>query len=580
MIFAFVALPSADASSGVDVSASNIVAEVGGASSFTVRLSSAPSETVYVALITASGGVAGLTLGDASSPPAAGEPDRRVVLRFTSDNWNVAQTATVHALSAGATTVMVVRYDPSSLSTALVATVAVEIGPESQTLSEVFVASMVDAIQRTEQSVGDHPQFEAASAGGFEYSRLQAQSQQQRQLMGTSVVYVVDDSGSMDGDWPEVQTALKAVRDMTGVTNTKVALIAFGTVPTTLFGLTDHASAPWDTTLSGYTDHQTYLNSLTPITAFGGYKGGTFYVPALAAAQALLDADSAVTKKIVFMTDGQKDDPRDDDGAPNLTSIIVDTTYFGNHYTDNVDDLMTIATSTGGTHRAVAKPATGTTNSPAVTAQALDTILKAKALADTTTLYLYDVSFSMRLGRRITDGTRFHHMQLALSEVQKKVRGISNARVGLARFMGKNELTQTVTAELDGESVTIMLNQWLSPYSRRAAGYQSGAALVVGEAISFRGGTGSTDLDNALNEAYDDIVADSVASATKRVVLITDGITTNKPTTATIAKYNSTTAPVCLDVVAFGAHADRVYLKTLAEMVTCNSFAVASEPPP
>ena len=586
MIFAIVALPSADASSGIDVSASNVVAEVGGASSFTVRLSSAPSETVYVALITASGGVAGLTLGDSSSTPAdGGEPGRRVVLRFTTSNWNVAQTATVHAIAAGATTVMVVRYDPSDLSTALVARVAVEIEPRQPTLGEVFVASMVDAIQRTEQSIGAHtsPLFDAV-VGGSATPNLPAQGQQQeelQQLTGTSVVYVVDDSGSMDSDWPEVQTALAAVRDMTGVTDTKVALIAFGSVPTQLFGLTDHASAPWNTTLSGYADHQTYLNSLNPITAFGGYKGGTYYVPALTAAKTLLDADTtAATKKIVFMTDGQNDDPRDDDGAPDLTGIVVDTVYFGNHFTDNVDDLMTIATETSGMYRAVAKPATGTTNTPPVTAQALDTILKSKALADTTTLYLFDVSFSLHPVRRITNDTRFHHMQLAMLEVQKQVAGISNARVGLARFMGKNELTMTITIELDGGPTMMPLNQWQSPYSRRVD-YQSGTALVVGAAMDFRGGTGSTDLDNALSSAYDDIRADTVASTTKRVVLITDGITTNKPTTATIAKYDTTGASVCLDVVAVGAHADRVYLKALAEMVTaCNSFSVASDPTP
>ena len=46
----------------------------------------------------------------------------------------------------------------------------------------------------------------------------------------TSIVYVIDDSGSMDGDFPEVRTALKAVRGE-AMPNTKVALIAFGTDP-------------------------------------------------------------------------------------------------------------------------------------------------------------------------------------------------------------------------------------------------------------------------------------------------------------------------------------------------------------
>ena len=40
----------------------------------------------------------------------------------------------------------------------------------------------------------------------------------------TSIVYVIDDSGSMDGDFPEVRTALRDVR-ATAMANTKVALI-------------------------------------------------------------------------------------------------------------------------------------------------------------------------------------------------------------------------------------------------------------------------------------------------------------------------------------------------------------------
>lgn len=63
----------------------------------------------------------------------------------------------------------------------------------------------------------------------------------------TSVVYVVDDSASMDADFREVRTALKAVRDET-MANTKVALIAFGTKFKVLFGLTDYLSAPGTTT--------------------------------------------------------------------------------------------------------------------------------------------------------------------------------------------------------------------------------------------------------------------------------------------------------------------------------------------
>ncbi len=110
--------------------------------------------------------------------------------------------------------------------------------------------------------------------------------------MTTSIVYVIDDSGSMDSDFPEVRTALEGVRDAT-MANTKVALIAFGTNPKSLFGLTDHSSAPWN----------------THINAFGGKLGGTSYPLPLQNAKTLLDADSANFKKIIFVTDAQNEKP-------------------------------------------------------------------------------------------------------------------------------------------------------------------------------------------------------------------------------------------------------------------------------
>ena len=585
MIFAVVALPSADASSSIDVSASNIVAEVGGASSFTVRLSSAPGATVYVALITASGGVAGLTLGDSSDTPASvGEPGRRVVLRFTTSNWNVAQTATVYAIAAGATTVMVVRYDPSDLSTALVATVGVEIEPRQQTLGDVFVASMVDAIQRTEQSIGVPPPSSLFDAvvGGSAIPNLPAQGQQQeelQQLTGTSVVYVVDDSGSMDGDWPEVRAALTTVSNATAA-NAKVALIAFGTVPTTLFPLTAQASSVWTTafTTSKWSGDQAYLNGLTPIQSFGGYKGGTEYEPALTAAKALLDADTAMSKKIVFMTDAQNPRP-DIVTAIQDAGIVIDTIYFGNHYTEHKPALEKMATDTTGTHTIVEKPSTGTVNSDDPAPVAIETILKDSTAANMTTLYLLDVSFSLHQTRATWSAGHYRTFLFAMTALADHLTDtVTTARAGAARFLGKNELTQLVYARVDGTAEMVPLNSLSSPYSLPTS-FATGGQFAYRDRM--RGNTGSTDLDHALSQAYDDILADTTNTA-RRVVLITDGITTNKPTAATIAKYNSTTNGVCLTVVAWGSHADRVYLKTLADAVTTTgcgtTFQIATEP--
>ena len=575
MIFAFVALPSADASSGVDVSASNIVAEVGGASSFTVRLSSAPSETVYVALITASGVVAGLTLGDSSGLPAdVDEPGRRVVLRFTSDNWNVAQTATVHALSAGATTVMVVRYDPSNQIVVLAATIAVTI--ETLTLGGAFVTSLDDAVARAGQGSAVPLQYAALSDVGF--SGVQADDVTNPLTAGASVVFVVDDSGSMDGDWPEVRTALTMVSNATAA-NAKVALIAFGTVPTTLFPLTTQASSVWTTAFaaSKWSGDQAYLNGLTPIQSFGGYKGGTEYEPALTAAKTLLDADTAMSKKIVFMTDAQNPRP-DIVTAIQAAGIVIDTIYFGNHYAAHKPDLEQMATDTAGTHTIVEKPSTGTVNSDDPAPVAIETILKDSTAANMTTLYLLDVSFSLHQTRATWSAGHYRTFLFAMTALADHLTDtVTTARAGAARFLGKNELTQLVYARVGGTAEMVPLNSILSPYSLPTS-FATGGQFAYRDRL--RGNTGSTDLDHALSQAYDDIVADTTNTA-RRVVLITDGITTNKPTAATIAKYNSTTNGVCLTVVAWGSHADRVYLKTLADMVTaCNSFLVASEPTP
>ena len=166
----------------------------------------------------------------------------------------------------------------------------------------------------------------------------------------TSIVYVIDDSGSLDGDYPEVRTALKDVRGTT-MASTKVALIAFGTDATTVFGLTDHST---DATTGPWTDAR--------INAFGGKLGGTFYSSPLENAKALLDADGATTtKKIIFLTDAQAPRPSVIDNIVSANAangatdvdIVVDTIGFGDYYlSENFEVIEEIATDTGGTYRA------------------------------------------------------------------------------------------------------------------------------------------------------------------------------------------------------------------------------------
>ena len=418
------------------------------------------------------------------------------------------------------------------------------------TLGDIFVVSLNDARTRTASQ----------QPGGT-----------------TSVVYVIDDSGSMDRGWQDVRGALEQVRDLSGVSNTKVALVAFGSKATgstteTLFPLTAHSSAPWDTPLTGST--------LTPITSFGGYRGHQAYMDfeaAIRAAISLLSADTATTKKLVFVTDSRTyKHSATLAGDLGKASIVVDTIFFDPdvHWANAaMDALRKTAAGTGGAFTQVIKPSGGADNSPAVPPRALSAILKEKAAANTSTLYLLDNSTSVHPGDRIHDRA----MESAMRAVQTKARGIPTSRVGTARFLGANGITGKITyyRVINGSlhRVSGGAGEVFGPY-HMTAGFTAGGSFQVPHFL-LRNWTGSTDIDNALASAYGHISEET--SATRRVVLVTDGITHTRPTAATLRKY--TDANVCIDVVAIGDHADRVYLKSLADTTgLCGDFNVAAKP--
>ena len=370
----------------------------------------------------------------------------------------------------------------------------------------------------------------------------------------TSIVYVIDDSGSMDGDFPEVRTALEAVRD-TDMTNTKVALIAFGTDATTIFGLTDHPAdaqsrpGPW-------TDAR--------INEFGGKLGSTLYAKPLENAKALLDADAAALKKIVFLTDGQAQRPSTVVQQLIDAGITVDTIGFGDpstdifsYSTDNFSVLEAIAADTNGVHRTVAKPSQGTTNTPAVTATSLSDILEGAVADNTATLFLVDYSFSAYLPNTNT-------LEPALAAAAEKAGESSGTgrQVGLARFLGDSSLL------LDSES---------APKVRKYHVVNSvgSASLRMDEEYFDFYSSGSTDIDHALQQAYSTI--SGVTATNKRMVLITDGISATAVQDSTLNSYKNDST-VTLDVVAWGAHADRVQLKTWADSAT-GTFSVAKAGP-
>ena len=358
-----------------------------------------------------------------------------------------------------------------------------------------------------------------------------------------SIVYVVDDSGSMDGDFPEVHTALKAVRDE-AMANTKVALIAFGTDPETIFGLTEHST---DATNGPWTPAR--------INEFAGKRGSTYYSQPLRNAKALLDADTtATTKRIIFLTDAQAPRPTAEVQAMIDAGIMVDTIGFGDYFSDHFSVIEAIATDTGGAYRNVTKPSQGTTNSPAVAATVLSDILTGKVADNTATLFLVDHSFSVY-------GSNEGVLHPALTAAAAKAGEGTGRQVGLAIFLGETTLFENADTTPNFQKYQVV-------------------NTIGSTSLSMSDGvfspTGSTDIDHALSQAYSTI---SGATATsKRVVLITDGISAVDVQDSTLNSYKNDSATT-LDVVAWGEHADRVELKKWADSVS-GTFSVAKAGPP
>ena len=359
----------------------------------------------------------------------------------------------------------------------------------------------------------------------------------------TSIVYVIDDSGSMDGDFPEVQTALEAVRDET-MADTQVALIAFGSRAAKKFGLTDHSSAPWN----------------THINTFIGQLGGTKYAAPLQMAKELLDADTtATTKKIIFLSDAQEPIPSVIQAIKDA-GIIVETIAFGDHYSYNFSVIEQMASDPeNGGYRAVPKPSQGTTNTPAVAATAMSDILTGKVADNTATLFLVDHSFSVYRGNDAV-------LHPALTAAATKAGEGTGRQVGLAIFLGETPLFEN------------------PPEGYTADRFQKYQVIntIGSTSLSMYDGVfsriGSTNIDHALQQAYSTITDSSVTATNKRVVLITDGISAVDVQTSTLNSYMNDSATT-LDVVAWGQHADRVKLKGWADSAG-DTFSVAKAGPP
>ena len=388
--------------------------------------------------------------------------------------------------------------------------------------------SLKDAIRRARAQ--GNSQFQLNAAGGSSQGLFNANSSQNT----ASVVYVIDDSGSMDGDYPEVRAALRAVRD-TNAPNVKTALITFGQNHYTRFGLTNHATAPWNK----------HINTL------GGFLGGTIYDPPMEAAKDMLIADSASVKKIVFMSDGQSSYETSVINQIKSAGIIIDTVAFGTEVTEtgallyNFTELKKIATDAGGSYRLVrAAASSGTTNSPKVTPRDYGSIFTQWVKADNTTLYLIDSSFSMTTPRWF-----WLYSAIGLVEVADMVycENIRTSRTALARFIGRSEASSVTPYYLvtDFEAGWDHLGSGFLPYDQRKI---------------FAPLAGSSGIDQALKSAYTEI--SDQPGATRQVVLITDGITPSPATASTIKLY--TDANILIHTVATGTRADRVYLKKLA----------------
>lgn len=136
-------------------------------------------------------------------------------------------------------------------------------------------------------------------------------------------------------------------------------------------------------------------------------------------------------------------------------------------------------------------------------------------------------------------------LEQSITAAATKAGSTTGAQAGLAKFLG----------EYLGANGVL-----LKP------GYRYEVLVEIGSPFasqfSYIRTTGSTDVDYALEQAYSTVSAATPAS--KRVVLITDGISATAVQESALAKYLSDSA-VALDVVARGGHADKVAMKTWAD---------------
>ncbi len=392
--------------------------------------------------------------------------------------------------------------------------------------AEGTTGELADAVlQLTRATVGATAAAFGADAGAGGFKRGWAKAAESTPT--NSIVYVVDDSGSMDFGFPEVRTALEAVRDES-MPNTKVALIAFGTIPTTFFGLQDHATAPWD----DYIDQ------------FSGRRGKTSFGLALGRARGMLAADSASVKKIIFLTDGQGSLQSRDSFLETLADagIVLDSIAFGVELS-YFGEVQKLATDSGGTYIGVKKPSSATANDPVVTATAIADIFTGAVAENTATLFVIDETRSMAgPDRSLGDGP----LESALAAAATKAGTTTGAQIGMAQFMGYGRANNDFSPnDLEGAFVV-----------KYAIGSSPSKYYVA------RFGGGSSNVEHALKEAFSTVSGASPAN--KRVVLVTDGITEDAVTAETLDKYNNDSS-VTLDVVAWGDHADRAAMKGWAD---------------
>jgi uncharacterized protein with von Willebrand factor type A (vWA) domain len=103
----------------------------------------------------------------------------------------------------------------------------------------------------------------------------------------TTIIFVVDDSGSMSSEVLKMQEALQKMQEKLTV-NAQVSMLLFGDSHTTLFNFTDPAAAPWE-------------------YAIGEIKaehGGTDINLAMQTAFDSIKDEPNVNKRIVLLSDG------------------------------------------------------------------------------------------------------------------------------------------------------------------------------------------------------------------------------------------------------------------------------------